>query len=698
MRQHRPLPLFSRKDRLRIAQVLVIALLLALAVPGRSSAAANLLNNGGLEVTDAGGFPVCWERSGWGDNTHTFEVTHTAPHGGANAMKVTVSAIGSGDRKAMMLEDPSCAPNVSPGHQYDASVWYKTTTPNTVMTLFRHDVAQGWVYWTDLASLPVTDVWTQKTVRTPAVPPDTDQIVWGVTIYGVGTLETDDYALTDATEPAPGTSCSAGAACTAGSWQVMPFTSPVRGIHAVVLRNGDVLLVGGSGNDPDAFASGTFTTAVYHSRTGKFTTVDTPADLFCAGHVQLADGRVLIMGGNKDYPAADGSHGYKGLKDSHIFDPATMSYTRTNDMSAGSWYPSATVMGNGDVIALGGLGEDSSGTVATQYFDAARERWQSLGEARQTWSFWGLYPSMILMQDGRLFYSGSHVFGNGLPGTGASIYDYGSGTITPVPGLQRKDERDQSMSVLLPPAQDQRVLTLGGGNIDTNPDANRLTDIIDLKEANPVYRAGPLLPTGTLTGGVPQTAAQGKMYVSAVLLPDGKVFETGGALHNRADPVYEASMFDPVTETFTPGMATDPVPRTYHSSAFLLPDGRVMAVGDNPGNGTFDMRISVYSPPYLFRGGRPQILSVAGRQWAYGSTNQITVDGPVTRAALIRPAAVTHSSDPNQRYVELPMTVTGNSVGLNLTSNPNLAPPGWYMLFVVGANGVPSVAEWVRVG
>jgi hypothetical protein len=355
-------------------------------------------------------------------------------------------------------------------------------------------------------------------------------------------------------------------------------------------------------------------------------------------------------------------------------------------------------MGNGDVISLGGLGEDSSGTVATQYYSAAQQRWLSLGEAKQTWSFWGLYPSMILMQDGRLFYTGSHVFGNGLPGTGASIYDYAAGAITPVPGLQRKDERDQSMSVLLPPAQDQRVLTLGGGNIDSNPDANRLTDVIDLKQADPAYTAGPLLPTGKLTGGVPQTAGQGKMYLSAVLLPDGKVFETGGALHNRADPVYEASMFDPATNTFTAGMAVDPVPRTYHSSAFLLPDGRVMAVGDNPGNGSFDMRISVYSPPYLFRGGRPQILDLPQNRWGYGSTQQISVDSPVLKAALIRPAAVTHSSDPNQRYVDLPMSVNGNTIGLNVTSNPNIAPPGWYMLFVVGTNGVPSVARWVHVG
>jgi hypothetical protein len=692
-----PLPLFSRRDRVRIAQVLILALLLVLAVPYRAAASADLLTNGGLEALDSTGFPVCWERSGWGDSSYTFGVSHTA-HTGANAMQITVSSISNGDRKAMMLEDPSCAPNVTPGHQYDLSAWYTTTSPNTVMTMFRHDTAQGWVYWTDLATLPTTTAWTQKTVRTPEVPPNTDQIVWGVTVYGVGTLQTDDYAMADATLPTADTSCSAGVACTKGVWQVLPFNSPVRSIHTVLLKNGNVLLVAGSGNNPDAFAAGTFSTAVYQPRTGTFINVPTPADLFCSGHVQLPDGRVLIMGGNKAYPAADGSHGYEGLKDSFVFNPDTNTYQRVNDLSSGAWYPSATVMGNGDVISLGGLGEDSSGTVATEYYSTAKGRWLSLGEANQSWSFWGLYPAMILMQDGRLFYTGSHVFGNGLPGSGASVYDYGANTITPVNGLQRKDERDQSMSVLLPPAQDQRVLTLGGGNIESNPDANRLTDLIDLKQATPAYQPGPLLPTGTLTGGVPETTTQGKMYVSAVLLPDGKVFETGGGLHNRADPVYEASMFDPVTNQFTAGLATDPVPRTYHSAAFLLPDGRVMSIGNNPGDGSFDMRISIYSPPYLFNGGRRQILGVPDNQWAYGSTNTITVDGPILKASLIRPEAVTHSSDPNQRYIDLPMTVTGNTIGLNLTSNPNLAPPGWYMLFVVGANGVPSVAQWVHIG
>jgi hypothetical protein len=211
--------------------------------------------------------------------------------------------------------------------------------------------------------------------------------------------------------------------------------------------------------------------------------------------------------------------------------------------------------------------------------------------------------------------------------------------------------------------------------------------------------AGPPLPQGTVdlgNGPVAETGNQGKMYVSAVLMPDGKVLETGGGLHNRADPVYEASIFDPDTSAFDP-VAADPESRGYHSSAFLLPDGRIMATGDNPGNGTWNHNVSIYSPPYLFKGTRPTISSLIDNEWTYGTTQRITVDRPIAKAELIRPAAVTHSSDPNQRFVDLPLSVDGANVDLNVTSNPDLAPPGWYMLFAVDANGVPSVAKWVHL-
>jgi hypothetical protein len=687
-----------RPSRSLVAAAGAVTIVLPLTVLAGPTAVAgtNLVVNPGLESLGSNGFPTCWEQSGYGNNNYSFGVSNQA-HSGNNAMQVSITSTSSGDRKAMMLENPSCAPDVTPGHQYDLSVWYTSNTPDIVITTFRHDVGQGWQYWTDLMSLPVTGSYQQATVRTPPIPPNTDQITWGVTIYGAGTLTTDDYSMVDATQPADGDVCTAGAACTQGAWQVMPFQSPVRAIHTVLMHNGDVLLVAGSGNDPNAFAAGTFTSAVYDPHNGTFRQIPTPSDMFCSGHVQLPDGRILILGGTKAYPAADGSHGYEGLNTSYIFNPSTNTYQRVNDLNDGHWYPSATELGNGDVISLGGLRGDSSGSVTAEYFSNSQQQWLPISQVHQTWSFWGLYPAMILMQDGRLFYTGSHVFGNGTAGSGAAIYDYNANTVTSVPGLQDKDERDQSMSVLLPPAQAQRVLTIGGGNVVTNPDANRYTDIIDLTQPNPSYTPGPLLPTGTLTGGTPETSTQGKMYVSAVILPNGKVFETGGGLHNREDPVYEASMFDPQTNTFTPGMATDPVPRTYHSSASLLPDGRVMAVGSNPGDGSFDMRISIYSPPYMFDGARPQITSVASQQWSHGASEQITVDSPIVSAELIRPAAVTHSSDPNQRYVDLPMTVNGNSIGLNVTSNPNIAPPGWYMLFVTNANGVPSVAQWIHL-
>ncbi|GGM56645.1 hypothetical protein GCM10012275_29750 [Longimycelium tulufanense] len=684
----------SRLAALGGLAVLVTALVPALAT--QAAAEENLVRNPGVENVDNGAAD-CWEDVGWGDNRYSAGLSSQA-HGGSNALRVSLTERTSGDRKFLQRQNATCAPKVTAGHQYDLSVWYMTTTPNTVVTAFRHDVEKGWQYWTDLATLPVSDTYRAAVVRTPAVPAGTDHIAWGVAIYGPGELVTDDYSTTevrkDRKKPQP---CSAEQGCAQGSWEVASYRAPVRGIHSVLLHTGKVLLIAGSGNDPSAFAAGSFSTTVYDPATHEFTPVDTPEDLFCAGHTQLPDGRVLVMGGNGAYPTEDGSRGYTGLRSSYVFDPKTNAYQRVNNLNDGHWYPSATALGNGDVLSLGGLNERGDGSVTVEHYSHEQGRWLGTGEIRQNWKFWGLYPAMILMQDGRLFYTGSHVFGNGLPGTGASIYDHRSGEVHDVPGLQDKDNRDQSMSVLLPPAQDQRVLTLGGGNIYSNVDANRHTDIIDLKQANPRYEPGPRIPLGHNADGSPQQDHQGKMYISAVLLPDGKVFETGGALHNRADEVFEASMFDPLTNTFTPGMATDPVPRGYHSSAFLLPDGRVMAVGNNPGDGSFDQRLSFYSPPYLFQGPRPRITELASQEWRYGSTQHITVDQQVSRAALIRPAAVTHSSDPNQRYVALPMTVRGNEIDLNVTSNPNLAPPGWYMLFVTNDKGVPSVAKWVHL-
>jgi hypothetical protein len=294
---------------------------------------------------------------------------------------------------------------------------------------------------------------------------------------------------------------------------------------------------------------------------------------------------------------------------------------------------------------------------------------------------------MFLLADGRLFYSGGHVFGNGLAGSGASIYNAGSGTIADVPGLRSKDLRDQSASVLLPPAQDQKVMITGGGNINTNIPGIKQTDLIDLRQPAPGYVPGPDLP------------GDGKMYVNATILPDRTVLTTNGGKFNRDDSanVMTAAVYDPATNAWTP-VAADPIGRNYHSSAVLLPDGRVAVFGSNPGNGTFELRISLYSPTYLHKGERPVISGVPatvthGQQFTFGVSSAKTIRW----AQLMRPMSVTHQMDSNMRLVDLPVVVANGMATASVPPNPNLLPPGPYLLNITDSEGIPSTSEWVMV-
>jgi hypothetical protein len=710
----------ERKPLRLVAGAVVLVLPVVAVASTSASAGVNLVVNSGLAQNGPGNFPLCWAKSGYGNNQYSYSVTGEG-YGSSTAVAMTISKYSSGARTVQTLENQSCSPEVTPGHQYNLGVWYMSNTPDAVIAVYRHDVKTGWQFWMDLRTLPVTGHYAYASVETPEIPAGTDQISFGVTQYGKGTVVTDDYSMVDSTVQPTAVACTAGKACSRGAWQVLKFPSPVRAIHAVLMYNGDVLLVAGSGNDPDDFAAGTFESAVYNPTKGTFQVIPTPDDFFCAGHIQLPNGEVLILGGNKAYPNPVTGKGYEGLNTSYIFNPITLKYTKVNDLNQGHWYPSATELGNGDVLAFGGLQQNSTGRTVTDYFQynpnsPSDGKWLPLKDINQSYDYWGLYPAMILTQNGELFYTGSHVFGVNIPSksdilnisdiidtSAAPSFPAGSDPVTEVkglqddPGVKGKDNTDQSMSLLLPPAQAQKVMLMGGGNIDWELPATRDTDLINLATSDPKYVPGPLLPRGTLSNGKMESATEGKMYVSAVILPNGMVFETGGNLVDREEPVYEAAMYDPGTNKFIYPMATDPVPRGYHSSAFLLPDGRVMSIGNNPGDGSFDLRISVYTPPYLFHGARPVITGSNGVYWTYGAEEHITVNQKIKQAELISPASVTHSSDPNQRFVALPLTVSGDHIGLNVTTNPDIAPPGWYMLFVVNANGVPSVAKWIHL-
>jgi hypothetical protein len=185
---------------------------------------------------------------------------------------------------------------------------------------------------------------------------------------------------------------------------------------------------------------------------------------------------------------------------------------------------------------------------------------------------------------------------------------------------------------------------------------------------------------------------------------------TGGSEKNEAAPLAtnEAEIYDPAADTWTT-LATASVKRMYHSTALLLPDGRVVTASGNPAQGhqvnweppdpNEELRMEIYSPPYLFKGVRPVIDTVT-TEWRYGQTISISSPdaGSLHWVSLIRPGSTTHSFNTSQRLVDLPITAqAAGTVQVTVPAEPNLAPPGWYMLFLTDNNHVPSVARWVHL-
>jgi hypothetical protein len=475
-----------------------------------------------------------------------------------------------------------------------------------------------------------------------------------------------------------------------GTWAKTSNPSPVRAVHAALLRTGKVLLIAGSGNDPNQFAAGSFKTAIYDPTTDTMRSdVATPYDLFCSGHAFLPDGRLLVAGGTTAYQTDTSP--YKGEKRVSIFDPVSETYQTAPSMAIGRWYPTVVSRGDGSLVAVAGFDDNAQHSNTFQTYSPTTNTW-SANKPIGTWPsgvgvYSPLYPSLHLLADGRLFYSGVHVFAAG-PGTPPFTWNTTTNQVSWManPPALDADRRDQGASVLLPPAQRQRVMVIGGGHEENANVAVNTTAVIDMSQPNPTYTAGPPIDTA-------------KMYVSAVILPDGRVLETGGATGYRmfegSQTVNSAQILDPTTMQWT--KAADPtVGRTYHSGALLLPDGRVLTFGGNPRDGSFEMNLEIYSPTYMTKT-RPKITTAPSGA-AYGASFAVSTDMQIGSAVLIRPSAVTHSSDSDQRSVDLGLTnVTASGATLTVPANPNLTPPGWYMLFVRDASGTPSVAKWIHI-
>lgn len=472
-----------------------------------------------------------------------------------------------------------------------------------------------------------------------------------------------------------------------GRWDVLEYESPIRAVHAALLSTGKVLLIAGSGNDEKAFNAKSFRTVIWNPENGEFKEVPTPWDAFCSGHVFLPDGRLLVAGGTKGYEDLDAIPRveYSGLRDSYIFDPKTERYERVGDMEFARWYPTLVALADGKALAVGGL--DDKGKMSggeTEVFDPATKTWNYRDDLKHVYP---TYPSLLLAGDGRLFYTGTHQgYEPSDYSTRPGLWNITNNNYQEVPGLPEALMVNNSASLMLPPAQDQKVMIMGGAGKGDSPISTDRTAIIDLDEsATPSYKAGPKLRNAT-------------RYAGLVILPNDKVLKTGGSTGYRDDNVMQADIYDPKSNSFS--KAADPrVGRNYHAEAILLPDGRVATFGSNPIDSSFEMRIEVYSPAYLFKDGVRPAITGGSKQLKYGTASELKVSDPKTikTAKLMRPSSVTHATDFEQRSIDLPFTATKNGITVNIPANRNLTPPGWYMAFVTDSNDVPSMAYWVQV-
>ena len=454
---------------------------------------------------------------------------------------------------------------------------------------------------------------------------------------------------------------TAATAATAGSWTA-PFKLGLVSIHASVLHTGNVLLFSWPNKTVGSDA------VLWNPTSGSITNIALTyqRDMFCGGNTVMPDGRVFVAGGHIYQGAILPTD---GVDNTTVFDPSANSWTEGPVMDVPRWYPTATQLGDGTVRVFGGTVTSGAQATTVDAYDPTTGTLTTLPASAS--KAMATYPRMKLTTSGLLAWTnlGNTYFFN--PATAAW---------TKGPKLNSGGRYVTDTSVLLPGLT--KIMEIGGtvsGGVTT-----ATAEILDLSVT-------PLAWKSTASMTFP------RVWHNTVLLADGTVLVVGGgAAPKFTGPVLTPELYDPVAATWTQ-MAAQAAPRMYHSTAVLLPDGRVLSAGQS--NGSLQMTGEIFSPPYLFAGARP---TITGAPASVGYNQPLTITTPdfasITRVALIKAGSVTHSNDFDQRYVDLTFSSDGSS-GLNATSPPdsNHAPPGWYMLFIL-SSGVPSVASWVQVG
>lgn len=392
------------------------------------------------------------------------------------------------------------------------------------------------------------------------------------------------------------------------------------------------------------------------------------SDLWSAEHTILDTPEGIVL-----------AHGGFTPNKAFVFDPrpVALNWTRVADTAGDRFYATTLTLGDGRAATFyGGLAPSKSVEIYTHGAGWGAPIAMPVGMNHHAY-----YPWTYLLPDGRVFIAGphdpTHRFDLVAP-AGAEAFATLHGN------RSTGGEKGTSVLLLLRPPGYEPIVYIMGGN---TPATEKTAEMIDLSAAAPAWA-----PLPDLTFARPQ-------QFTATLLPDGRVFIAGGISGGLDGGACE--IFDPGNPGA--GWVTGPsmkYVRTYHSSFILLQDGSVLGGGAPPDADP----PAVYTPherfyPDYLDALRP-VISAAPATIGYGGTFAIDTPTPtdVTEVVLLRAGAVTHGYNMSQRGIELVIAgLAAGTLDVEEPPQPNLAPPGWYLLFILNTSRVPSAGHWIRV-
>lgn len=457
-----------------------------------------------------------------------------------------------------------------------------------------------------------------------------------------------------------------------------PFSWPIIPIHATLLPDGKVYSYGTS-------TTGAQGAALWHDlwdpalgtapSSHTLLSNTTPTDTFCAAQALFPkSGQLLIAGGDT---TVNGKRNY-GTADTNLFDYTTNQLNSVEPMAYDRWYPTLVARANGELLVLGGRQARDPGVHApTPEVYTPGAGWRTLttatnelayGSSYGSWNYPRAFPApngqvFILAHHGEMFY----------------LNPTGTGSI----------KRATSVNTLAPGSNASLPsVSFAPGKIMSLRTKKRVI-VVDLNKTPPSFK-----DTAPVSGL--------RYWSNATVLADGKVLVSGGSgVGNKLTNVaYKAEIWDPATGKWTLGAAAQK-PRLYHSFALLLPDGTVVTGGGGAPGPVKNLNAEVFYPPYLWEpdgsgqfASRPSIESAPGTV-ALGNKFNLTVGSgdSIARVTLVRNGSVTHSFDAATSFTDLSFIQSGAQLAVTAPKNANAAMPGYWMMFLIDQNGVPSVAK-----